>query len=71
MLAQFVADEPSHLPPCRRGAVTGVGIGSQVLSLWKPGNNDGEGKGSGAQSWGLGEVGWQLWEQEGSAHGPA
>lgn len=46
VLAQFLADEPSHLPPCRRGAVTGTGIGSQVLSLWKPGNNRGEGEGS-------------------------
>lgn len=28
-------------------------------------------QGQAAQGWGLGRVGWQLWEQEGSARGPA
>lgn len=45
MLAQFLADKLSHMPPCRRRVVTGIRISSQVLSLWKLENNDTEGYG--------------------------
>lgn len=39
VLAQFLADKLSHMPPCRRRVVTGIRISSQVLSLRKLENN--------------------------------
>lgn len=45
VLAQFLADELSHMPPCRRRVVTGIRISSRALSLWKPENNETEGQG--------------------------